>query len=717
MKAQRLIIATTVLVFIRFTTAYTQQTAEELYQAGLYQEEVQGDLESAIGVYERILQDYPKNRATAARALMHIGLCHEKLGSREARSAYERLLRDYADQTEIVNRARRRLTALRPPIEAAEASTITTRQVWAGPISSGIDISGGPTPDGRQLAYVDWLTCGVAIRDIQTGDSRPLVVGDTCRTGYPTSLTVSPQGHLVAYLWLVGDTLVELRVVGIDGSRPRVLYSNPELEAWDPSWSADGRHIAVTLHNTEDKTTDVVRVSVEDGSLRRLNDFPAHFDRYSHSPDDRFVAAEFRVEEDSLRRDIALLATDGGGATPLIDHPADDRLVGWLPGTEYVLFRSDRSGSWDIWAVRVKDGRVQGEAQAVKRAVGDIDAMGFTRSGSLFYSVYTLRYTTSIVPFDEETGQVRMEASEPLLGPSSNSRPAWSPTGDRLAFVRRVPAPPGRGWHGYRELQEVVYVRDMRTGEERPIATDLVPATVGTPEWFPDGRSILLLGMKLEDSVTRDWGTVPTALYRVDLDSGEAIRLLEFPPDPDWWFGTSAVTTADGEGVIYQHDGRLVRRDLTTGREVELFRHPGLASRTLARSKDGEQLVFGIADSPEDQRRPQVQLDQGGRLMIMPSRGGEARELFRLDVPARVSFTAWTSDGRYVLFLQRDEGGTSVIRVPWVGGEPERVFASQRELAGLSLSPDGQRAAYYTQENEAEIWVMENLVAALKDGQ
>jgi Tol biopolymer transport system component len=310
-----------------------------------------------------------------------------------------------------------------------------------------------------------------------------------------------------------------------------------------------------------------------------------------------------------------------------------------------------------------------------------------------------------------------MDASEPPFGPSSNNRPAWSPAGDRLAFVRRVPAPPGRGWGGHRERQEVLYVRDLATGEEQPLATDLVPATVGTPDWFPDGRSILLIGMKLNDSVTKDWDEVPSALYRVDLEGGEVTRLLEFPPDPNWWYGNAAVATAEGEGVIYLHNGRLIRRNLASGRELELYRHPGLASRTLALSPDGEQLVFGVADATADEGRPQVQLNQGGRFMLMPSRGGEARELSRLDVPARVSFTAWTSDGRYVLFLQRDENGTAVIRVPAEGGEPERVFATQREFAGLSFSPDGQRAAYYRQENEAEIWVMENLVAALSDKQ
>jgi tetratricopeptide (TPR) repeat protein len=111
MKPRRVITAVLALALVSAASGYAQQTAEDLYQAGLYQEEVQGNLESAIDIYERILQDFPNNRPVAAKALMHIGLCHEKLGSREAQRAYERLLRDYADQTEMVTRARTRLAS------------------------------------------------------------------------------------------------------------------------------------------------------------------------------------------------------------------------------------------------------------------------------------------------------------------------------------------------------------------------------------------------------------------------------------------------------------------------------------------------------------------------------------------------------------------------------------------------------------------------------
>ncbi len=163
MRPHRVMTVALALALVCSAYGYAQQTAEELYQAGLYQEEVQGDLESAIDIYRRILEEFPANRPVAAKALMHIGLCHEKLGSREAQRAYERLVRDYGDQTEVADRARARLADLQglaraeAPAQAAAAAGIVVRELWVGRTGVEVDASGGPSPDGRYLVYIDWI--------------------------------------------------------------------------------------------------------------------------------------------------------------------------------------------------------------------------------------------------------------------------------------------------------------------------------------------------------------------------------------------------------------------------------------------------------------------------------------------------------------------------------------------------------------------------------
>jgi Tol biopolymer transport system component len=338
-----------------------------------------------------------------------------------------------------------------------------------------------------------------------------------------------------------------------------------------------------------------------------------------------------------------------------------------------------------------------------------MSAMGFTREGALFYSVYTLQYNIFIAPFDERSGQVKVNEAKPLGGRGSNMRPSWSPNGEYLAFARRRPTLPGRGVEG-RDFEEIVYLLNTKTGEERALAEHIAPATIPAPSWFPDGRSLLVLGMPQTDSA-RSAGKVPSAVYRVDLATGAATRLFEFPPAASWWYGKGLIASPGGDGVIYVHDGRLVLRHLQSAREEDLYRDPGLAP-PIRLSPDGSELAFTIR-SPVLPGAQSAARTGDTRLMIMPSRGGEARELARADAPIPLSQLAWTSDGRYLQFVRRDKTGAVLMRVPRQGGPAERLWEIKERMPGLSPSPDGRRVAYFTQENEAEIWVMENIKEAL----
>ncbi|MCK7478332.1 MAG: tetratricopeptide repeat protein [Candidatus Moduliflexus flocculans] len=64
-------------------------------KAGLYEEEVGGDLQKAIAIYQDLLKRFPGSREVAAKAQLHIGLCYEKLGTREAEKAFQRVIDNY----------------------------------------------------------------------------------------------------------------------------------------------------------------------------------------------------------------------------------------------------------------------------------------------------------------------------------------------------------------------------------------------------------------------------------------------------------------------------------------------------------------------------------------------------------------------------------------------------------------------------------------------
>ena len=101
--------------------------------------------------------------------------------------------------------------------------------------------------------------------------------------------------------------------------------------------------------------------------------------------------------------------------------------------------------------------------------------------------------------------------------------------------------------------------------------------------------------------------------------------------------------------------------------------------------------------------------------MIMPSGGGEPYELLKVGGPGRVRYFNWSLDGRHILFLQREEGTTALMRVPREGGDPERLWETDMGILRFPLSPNHRKVGILDLTTEGEIWVMENLVAVLRE--
>src|SRR6266536_1107123 len=82
------------------------ESGNDLFQKALVAERANGKLDEAIKLYQRIAQKFASDRSLAAKALLQMGQCYEKLGDAQARKAYDRVVREYADQGEIVAAAR-----------------------------------------------------------------------------------------------------------------------------------------------------------------------------------------------------------------------------------------------------------------------------------------------------------------------------------------------------------------------------------------------------------------------------------------------------------------------------------------------------------------------------------------------------------------------------------------------------------------------------------
>ena len=691
------------LVLASLATAQKGEQAEVLLQAALHKEMVDGNLDEAIQLYKTIVANHATNRAVAAKALVQMGQCYEKLGKTEARKAYEQVLRDYADQPEAAE-ARARLAALAAATGADTPATMLTRRVWAGP---EVDSMGGPSPDGRYLSFVDWSTGDLAIRDLATGENRRLTKKGSWFDSeeYAEFSIMSPDGQQIAYAWF-NEQFYELRVIGRDGSPPRVLYRNEELTYVQPSaWSPDGKHI-VTVFSRADRTNQIVLLSVADGSVQVLKTFDWRYpQKPALSPDGRYIVYSFPPKEESPERDIFLLAADGSREVPLVQHPAtNDLFPVWTPDGSSVLFVSDRAGTWDAWAIRVADGKPQGSAELVKRDIGRIFPVGLTRKGSFYYGVRTGMDDIYVARLDLAAGKVLagpVEAAGGFLG--SNASPDWSPDGRYLAYIsQRGPSPFGLG-------SGTLAIHSVETGEERQLRVKL---NVGKRpfaalRWSPDGGSFLVRG---HDAKGR------RGLYRVHAETGDVTPVVQSEPGTriewDAW-------SSDGKALFYvrtdtssQTDSIRVR-NLETGQDTELYRVVApLFIGTLVLSPDGRQLAFRWFD----------QKSGATALKVIPASGGEPRELLRVDKPDSISWNtglAWTPDGSQVLFGRRrgfsaQYQTVELWRISAEGGEPQKFGLAMDQLRDIRLHPDGQRIAFAAGKGGGEIWVMENFLPALK---
>jgi len=695
----RAIISTTVLgLLISVSASAGQETPEDRLQAGIYTEEVQGNLEDAIAIYRSILTDYPENRAVGAKAQLHIGLCLEVLGLNEAANAYQRVITDYADQTESVAQARELLANLRGAARAGaeESRGITTRQVHR--FGQGEAIPLAITPDGMGLVYADLWYGNLAIHDLTNEQSR-ILTHDAYWTAWAAA--VSPDGRSISYLdWPTGSNALHL--VGIDGSDPRILYREAGCDVSHHQWTSGGEYIVAVVQCGEDWSVN--RISVPGGAVEMVAELaPARLEEegeISLSPDDRYLTYGVAVEADGGNVDIRLLALDGGPDRPLVRHPANDQLVGWVPGTDEVLFLSDRDGTEDLWAIRVIDGAPDGPPRMVQRNMGRVGPLGFTSDGTLSYTIGKAVYSTGVAPFDLAAGTVTMKSAVGILG---NNQPAtWSPDGEDLAFV-------GEG--------RTLRIHHLDTGVERKLASHLWAAR--NQRWSPDGRFILFsagLAGEMEEE-EREPG-----LYLVDVESGQTTQVVQLDAEsgshPRWELGGE--WSKDGTAIIYSlynqnlGEGRLIWLDLESGEERELFRDPYLASQHFAVSPDGSRLVFALRGYREGNWAIQV----GGRLLIMDLDDGDVREFHKFPEEGRVWSLQWTPDGKYVLYTTGEDDGDALWRVPVAGGAAEKTWTFEEDFFNVwaNLSPDGRQVAYTTYRWDFEVWVMENFLPAGEQG-
>ena len=158
----------------------------------------------------------------AAKALLRLGECYEKQGDAEARKAYERLVKEFADQKDQARDAQVRLAAMGQT--AGGGKNMVAELIVRARYQNA---DGRVTPDGKLYHFLDRETGDIAVRDLHTGAVRRLTNEGTM--GRPTEVRgsntpiPSRDGKQIAYIWKRDLGPRELRVINLDGSGIRTV--------------------------------------------------------------------------------------------------------------------------------------------------------------------------------------------------------------------------------------------------------------------------------------------------------------------------------------------------------------------------------------------------------------------------------------------------------------------------------------------------------------
>ena len=102
-------------------------------------------------------------------------------------------------------------------------------------------------------------------------------------------------------------------------------------------------------------------------------------------------------------------------------------------------------------------------------------------------------------------------------------------------------------------------------------------------------------------------------------------------------------------------------------------------------------------------------------LMVLPTAGGEPRELLRSQEPEGISLPAWTPDSRHIMYARTVYGEKPTFelwRISADGGRPQKLGLVMEGLEpyGLSVHPDGKRIAFTAGTEREEVWVLKGFL-------
>jgi len=668
-KFLSILLVLTAVLILKAEISHAQQASEQLFEKALYAEEMKGDLAEAVKIYQQVLKENPGNRQVSARALLHIGICYEKLGSEQARLAYQDVINKYSDQAKEVSMARERITRL-------EAYTTELNREAERHMKNGNELFKRWEYESAIKEYENAIKSGP---NTQLALTASYCIGqswfragkyDTALATFTNLIEENPKSNIAP----VAELMVAQVKYVIENDKSQKKKANPtdENTIIDPETG-----IKYTKIRTFSGKNDLI--SYTSGG-------------FSISSDNRFMVLENKV-----------VPMDGSDAFKLVEKEAM-RAV-YAPGMKKAAFYSDSA----IWTVAVSPETGRSIRQPEKLLTGNYRyqcPVSWSPDGEKL----VFERVDKKIAGDLWTINVSNRELMPVTNsPDFEACPVWSPDGKSIAYISTGKA------------------RNLWLTSVDGKETKMLIKNAGFPYWSTDSKWLFNFNWENNHLYSLDQDknfklSPPKQIGSFASFSSNDGKMLFYRPSYDEKWGIKVVSTSGGPSFTLESVGAAYGSQWSTDSKHLLVQ---------SENEQGEVYFKVVSLTGENPAGVNIEAQANGKpfpftaspdltmLAFSVSREDRKKDLYivpfsmteaRTTGPARLVFESW-SGGAYNVSISwsRDGKKLAVVHegdiwvVPLEDGKPVQITNTPESERWINFSPDGNLISYLIPTTESAI--------------
>ena len=507
---------------------------EKILNAAIYEEEINGNLEEAIRLYDEIVTEFPGYRSVVAEALYRNGLANEKLGNLKARQYYEKVINNYSDQPELVQLAQIRLNRIlkkEKPADISDSEEITVTKLYSNP-----DFYGNSSYGGQFISNIDWSTCDLYYMDIKKKEKHYITTAgswkepDACADVSVWSF----DNKKIAYNFS-DDTGFHLFIYDVESNRSEKLISAfPDKYIGPIEWTRDGSHLLISRGDMDRSKHQLISVqNAETRDITLKDESISYIGLPTVSPGMKYILYHKKIDG---KRKIYIYFLETGETKAVINDRFDNWGLKWEKEGNSFIFASNRSGSPALYRLKIQDGNPTGEPEMIYENINKrYKPLTLSDDGTLVFLSSTSLVQVKIADVDFKSGKIDNQKNLYGREKELSVHHVWSHDGKKIATVNNFPSPK-------------VYIYDVESGKKEFIDLDFHVFDQGWNQWSGNDNEFMV--------VPRDMDYDKKAIINLSDKSVEIIKDVR-------WF---AVFQGENN-LIYTNDSKkdILLKNRSTG--------------------------------------------------------------------------------------------------------------------------------------------------------